>query len=460
MQARFEPNRLTSYDEASILSEIRRVVQSYFDGRVPRKADFDRHSRVKSWAIRRRFGSWANAIQRAGFAYEGVNYAGTDLRRSKFVKAEMVRDLQRVKDLNEGYYFTQAYYQRHGGRYAVKTLKKYFGCCWPELLEATLVISPPHVVRTPKSPTQPRKRVSEFSRNDLFVELKRVWDSLGRRPLYAEFKRLGKIGVKVYEREFGSWTSAIEWFSAAPGYSMQGSPGAQTTGELLLADLRAIVQRSSGQFLTFKKYRETGGTYSIGTFRNRFGSWKAAVEKLGLRDGHAGLYADDQLFAELQRLWEAYGRQPTYKDMNRDGAISGNVFQWRFGSWMKAVHAFCDDRQARDEEVENPEAEGVNQSLATTVVGTQAVVTIGAAAETVCKAEVATPRAPGRRLRFRVFQRDKFRCVICGQSPRTCAGLELHIDHVTPYSRGGASTFENLQTLCKDCNLGKSNTME
>jgi 5-methylcytosine-specific restriction endonuclease McrA len=34
-------------------------------------------------------------------------------------------------------------------------------------------------------------------------------------------------------------------------------------------------------------------------------------------------------------------------------------------------------------------------------------------------------------------------------------GVELHVDHVTPWSKGGETTLANLQTLCNKCNLGK-----
>ncbi len=35
------------------------------------------------------------------------------------------------------------------------------------------------------------------------------------------------------------------------------------------------------------------------------------------------------------------------------------------------------------------------------------------------------------------------------------AGVELHVDHVIPWSKGGPTVFEHLQTLCNKCNLGK-----
>ncbi|OGY07146.1 MAG: hypothetical protein A3D24_04880 [Candidatus Blackburnbacteria bacterium RIFCSPHIGHO2_02_FULL_39_13] len=60
-------------------------------------------------------------------------------------------------------------------------------------------------------------------------------------------------------------------------------------------------------------------------------------------------------------------------------------------------------------------------------------------------------------IRLKVLNRDKFRCVFCGKSPATDIGTQLHIDHIVPFSKGGGNNLENLQTLCFECNLGKSN---
>lgn len=58
--------------------------------------------------------------------------------------------------------------------------------------------------------------------------------------------------------------------------------------------------------------------------------------------------------------------------------------------------------------------------------------------------------------RWQIFERDGWRCVSCGHSAKD-AGVTLHIDHIQPRSKGGGDEPENLQTLCRDCNLGKSN---
>ena len=61
-------------------------------------------------------------------------------------------------------------------------------------------------------------------------------------------------------------------------------------------------------------------------------------------------------------------------------------------------------------------------------------------------------------LRLKVLNRDNFKCIFCGKSPATDFGTKLHIDHILPFSKGGKSTIENLQTLYEECNLGKSDS--
>lgn len=54
-----------------------------------------------------------------------------------------------------------------------------------------------------------------------------------------------------------------------------------------------------------------------------------------------------------------------------------------------------------------------------------------------------------RSLAKRVFERDAYRCVTCGSH------IDLTCDHVVPESKGGPTTFENLQTMCRPCNCRK-----
>ena len=70
-----------------------------------------------------------------------------------------------------------------------------------------------------------------------------------------------------------------------------------------------------------------------------------------------------------------------------------------------------------------------------------------------------TKREIGLQLRFKVFKRDNFKCCICGASPAKDPTVELHVYHIIPWSKGGETTLDNLQTLCSKCNIGKSDSL-
>jgi hypothetical protein len=72
-----------------------------------------------------------------------------------------------------------------------------------------------------------------------------------------------------------------------------------------------------------------------------------------------------------------------------------------------------------------------------------------------------TPDAPRQRkkhgaaklrLRFRVLERDNFRCHWCGVPARE---TRIVIDHVMPFSKGGVDDPSNYVASCEPCNGGK-----
>jgi len=65
-----------------------------------------------------------------------------------------------------------------------------------------------------------------------------------------------------------------------------------------------------------------------------------------------------------------------------------------------------------------------------------------------------TGRAASRHIpmnvKHNVWRRDGGACVECGSRER------LEYDHILPFSKGGASTYRNVQLLCEPCNRTKS----
>ena len=56
--------------------------------------------------------------------------------------------------------------------------------------------------------------------------------------------------------------------------------------------------------------------------------------------------------------------------------------------------------------------------------------------------------------RVNIYARDGYRCQYCGAK---CSIDELTYDHVTPRSRGGRTTWDNIVSCCYACNAKKAN---
>jgi hypothetical protein len=70
--------------------------------------------------------------------------------------------------------------------------------------------------------------------------------------------------------------------------------------------------------------------------------------------------------------------------------------------------------------------------------------------------DARTPSVPKkekipRSLAKAVFERDAYWCVTCSSH------IDLSCDHIIAESKGGPTTFENLQTMCRPCNSRKGN---
>ncbi len=72
---------------------------------------------------------------------------------------------------------------------------------------------------------------------------------------------------------------------------------------------------------------------------------------------------------------------------------------------------------------------------------------------------VSYDKVPRREVKFsrrNILARDEHRCQYCGKRLPTS---QLSLDHVTPKSRGGKSTWTNVVTACNPCNTRKGGRM-
>lgn len=180
---------------------------------------------------------------------------------------------------------------------------------------------------------------------------------------------------------------------------------------------------------------------------SRFKTWENALIQAGLEPtGYHNKVTKQELLEEIERVWIKLGRQPTTTDIkNGVSKYSLNSYARKFGGWRAALVAFVEwiNEKTDEPEIEEKESERI-------------VINQGSDTESVSH---KTKRDINLRLRFKVMQRDNFKCAICGSSPAKDPSVELHIDHIIPWSKGGETVIENLQTLCSKCNLGKSDLL-
>ena len=209
------------------------------------------------------------------------------------------------------------------------------------------------------------------------------------------------------------------------------------SSEALLEDLKRVLEQINKPTVTYAEYREHG-KYGSRALVKRFGqSWFDVVAAAGL-DRSRTYYGVtiEEYFKNLEDVWIALGRQPFRREIEKPiSKYSSSAYEYKFGTWRKALEAFVAYMNADESE----------RSSVEPIVKQEG------------KSSIAhkTKRQVSDRLRFRVFYRDGMTCKICGKSTAKYHDLELVVDHIFPWSKGGETVFENLQTLCQPCNGGK-----
>lgn len=199
----------------------------------------------------------------------------------------------------------------------------------------------------------------------------------------------------------------------------------------LISDVRAVSRVLNKDSVTIDEYNEHG-RYHATTLTRRFGSWFEVLRKAGLKKTRNLNITNEELFENLVELWNKTGRQPRYNDLKPSiSKFSSGTYEKRFGGWRKALEAFV----IWANEGEIPAISSVSPKSKSLIH--------------------ATSRNINWRLRALVLMRDGAYCKLCGATPQD--GAKLHVDHVIPWSKGGETIIENLQSLCEKCNIGKSN---
>lgn len=211
-----------------------------------------------------------------------------------------------------------------------------------------------------------------------------------------------------------------------------------TPDDELIDDLKRVAKLIKKNTVTLEEYN-TYGNFHCSTLTRRFGSWFKCLELADLAPSRSKIgISNVELFEEIENIWIKLGKQPTYTQMCDLARFSVGTYEKRFGGWRNALSAFVNYINGNDSLVDI--SDYTPQNIQTNEDNKH-----------------RTSRAINLRTRFLVLKRDNFKCCNCGASPAKDPSVELHIDHIKPWSKGGETVVENLQTLCSKCNIGKSN---
>ena len=214
--------------------------------------------------------------------------------------------------------------------------------------------------------------------------------------------------------------------------------------EELLEDIKRVAKKINRNTVSSHVY-EREGVFGIATIIRRFGSWNEMLKKANLEIGNVINISDNELFKNVEYVWTKLGRQPTFMEMKKPlSKYSTTPYIRRFGNWNNALKSFIEYINQDLEDVANTDNQNENYQIK----------------EQTKKQIKRTQREISDRLRFRILLRDGFTCRKCGRSPLKTLGVELHVDHIIPWSKGGETIPDNLETKCKECNLGKGNAFD
>ena len=266
------------------------------------------------------------------------------------------------------------------------------------------------------------------------------------------YKKNGKFSQTAIQNHFGSWKNALSY--AGLRTERNKKELSVIKDEDYIRDFLRVARLIDKSTVTYEDY-ERHGKYSNTYVFKRFGLWDNVLVQAGLQPTGIAHHkiSEQDLFEEIERIWMTLGKQPTTTDIIKRGIskYSIDTYKRRFGGWRKTLEAFMVWINANKEGFEQIENKMEQPKTKEVINFTET------SKDSLVEKSHKTSRNINLRLRFKVMQRDNFTCVCCGESPAKNKDIILHVDHIIPWSQGGETLIDNLQTLCSKCNLGKGN---
>lgn len=233
------------YTDEDLLDEIRRLNEEL--GHPPSLQEFRNHGTYSATTYYNRFGSWSEAVERAGFE--------SSEPERRIATSDLLDELQRLAD-EHGSPPSVKLMNEHG-KYSASAYKRRFGS-WNEALEA--------------AGFDPQAFDSKIPESALVAELRELAANSDSPPTFEEMEKDGDYGARTYIRRFGSWNEALAYAG------LEVNTEQEISSEQLQNELKRVAEKLGKQ--PSAREMDEYGKYAVATYQRRFGSWSEALESV------------------------------------------------------------------------------------------------------------------------------------------------------------------------------------
>lgn len=308
-EAGLKPVELQKYTDEEIL----KTIQDFYieNPENPSREQYKRSGRKPSIAtIEDRFGSWSEALKRAGLKPIKV-------RNKPYTDEEMLEALRNFYKEN-GNSISYVAYEQSGKIPSASVIRNRFGSWNEALRKANLPLN--------------QNKSTMFTEQQMIDALRRVAScvpSVLSQKLYKTHSFSYEPSVITIRRHFGTWNKALK---------KAGLPTIKNkyTKEEILKGIQRFVDYYGKENVSFELYKRVGWIPGCTTILRHFGTWENALSLLGLELKYSN-YTKEWALEQLRRVIKQHGGKITESEYRKLGyKPSLSWIKKHFGSWKKA----------------------------------------------------------------------------------------------------------------------------
>ena len=187
---RLELEHLDSYDDSSLLDELRRVAALVHTPKLT-IGQFTALAKVHGSTLQKRFGGWKGALEAAGL---GKRYDDASIGKDR---DDILRAIKATAEKLQKNVLTLQEFEAHAG-YTGAPVRRVFGS-WKAALVAAVLGQPSLGKR--------------YTDEDCFENMLSLWTHYGRPPKHREMNHAPSVvGSKAYVLRWGTWRGALRAF--------------------------------------------------------------------------------------------------------------------------------------------------------------------------------------------------------------------------------------------------------